>query len=101
EQLDYWRDKLSALPVLDLPIDRPRRPTGRPVRPAEGSMELDAGIGASLRHLSQQEGVTPFIIMLSVFNVLLSRCCNQEDVAVGTVIAGRGRPETQDLIGFF
>ena len=54
-----------------------------------------------LEGLSRREGVTLFMTMLGVFEVLLSRYSGQEEVLVGTPIAGRNRVETEGLIGFF
>ena len=101
DELAYWREKLSALSTLDLPADRPRPAGERRFRPAEELVELEMELWTSLRELMQREGVTPFILMLAAFDILLSRCCTQEDVAVGAAVANRGRPETQELIGFF
>jgi non-ribosomal peptide synthetase component F len=54
-----------------------------------------------LKDLSQQEGATMFMVLLAAFQLLLSRYSKQEDIAVGTDIAGRNRAETENLIGFF
>src|SRR6185295_965316 len=54
-----------------------------------------------LKGLSQREGVTLFMVLLAGFQVLLSRYSGQEDIAVGTPIAGRNRVEIEELIGLF
>src|SRR5262249_50646181 len=53
------------------------------------------------RVLGRQEGATLFMTLLAVFQVLLHRYSGQSDIAVGSPIAGRGRPELEGLIGFF
>ncbi|HEX8146092.1 MAG TPA: amino acid adenylation domain-containing protein, partial [Pyrinomonadaceae bacterium] len=100
-QLGYWRERLGGtLPVLELPGDRPRpkRPTGR-----GGHLRrpLPAQLGEGVKALSAAEGVTPFMVLLAAFKVLLHRYTGQEDVVVGTPIANRTRREIEDLVGFF
>ena len=51
--------------------------------------------------LSRSEGVTTFMTLLAVFDTLLHRYTGQDDIVVGSPIAGRGRPEVEGLIGFF
>ena len=101
QQLAYWREKLGgALPVLELPADRPRPP-----RPGVGGttefFTLPPAVSAGLLRLSQREGSTLFMTLLAGFNVLLSRYSAQEDIVVGTPIAGRTRMELEGLAGFF
>ncbi|HVS00258.1 MAG TPA: amino acid adenylation domain-containing protein, partial [Thermoanaerobaculia bacterium] len=55
----------------------------------------------ALRDLCRREGVTPFMALLAAWSLLLGRHAGQDDVLVGTPIAGRNRRETEDLIGFF
>ncbi len=99
--LSYWRGKLSGdLPMLSLPFDRPRPPL-----PSHGGAEhrrrLRPALTAALEGLSRREGATLFMTVLAAFDVLLSRYAGQEDVLVGTPIAGRLRRETECLVGFF
>jgi len=54
-----------------------------------------------LRSLSQREGVTLYMTMLSAFKVLLHRYSGQEDISVGSPVANRGRKEVEGLVGFF
>ena len=51
--------------------------------------------------MAQREGVTLYMLLLAAFQVLLSRYSGQEDIVVGSPIAGRNRAETEGLIGFF
>ncbi|HEU0078247.1 MAG TPA: amino acid adenylation domain-containing protein, partial [Longimicrobiaceae bacterium] len=64
-------------------------------------VDLPAEISAGLRALSRREGATAFMTLLAAWQLLLSRYSGQEDVSVGTPIAGRTRLETEGLIGFF
>ncbi len=100
-QLAYWREQLGGrLPVLELPADRPR-PGVQSYRGATLGFELSEGLSEQLGRLAQREGVTLFMLLLTVFKVLLSRYTGEEDILVGTPIAGRRRVETEGLIGFF
>jgi non-ribosomal peptide synthetase component F len=98
--LAYWRKALSELPVLRLPTDR-ERPARRSYRGATHEFRLAAELTRRLEELSQREGVTLFMTLLSAFKVLLSRYSGQEDIVVGSGIANRNRAETEKLIGFF
>ena len=101
QQLGYWRKQLAAAPVLlGLPTDRPRPPV-QTYRGALETFEVPAEINQQLKALSRDEGVTPFMMLLAAFYVLLSRYSGQEDVVVGTPIANRTRSEIEPLIGFF
>jgi amino acid adenylation domain-containing protein len=100
-QLDYWRTKLKgAPPVLELPTDSPRPPAPSH-RGARCSIALTKSLSDELRGFCQQEGVTPFMLLLAAFQTLLSRYTGQEDISVGSPIAGRTRAEIEPLIGFF
>ena len=101
QQLAYWRKQLAFAPlVLDLPTDRPR-PAMETFTGAKLSVNLPVTLLDQLKELSQREGVTLFMSLLSAFGVLLSRYSGQEEVLVGSPIAGRTRTEIEKLIGFF
>ncbi|HEX7240625.1 MAG TPA: amino acid adenylation domain-containing protein, partial [Longimicrobiaceae bacterium] len=100
-QLAYWRERLSgAPPVLELPTDRPR-PTARGDRGDVHSFALSVATSRALRALARREGATLFMTLLAGWQLLLSRYGGEEDVSVGTPIAGRTRLETEPLIGLF
>ncbi len=99
-QLDYWREHLAGVPALELPTDRPRPPVATS-RGAAHRFTLPASLANSLRVLAHSENVTLFMLLLAVFKVLLHRYSGQDDIIVGSPIAGRVRPELEALIGFF
>jgi amino acid adenylation domain-containing protein len=99
--LAYWKEHLKSAPaVLDLPSDRPR-PSGQSYSGAKESYRFPAPLTKALNDFSQAEGVTLFMTVLAAFTILLRRYSQQEDLVVGVPMAGRGSPETHDLIGFF
>jgi len=100
-QLSYWRSQLAdSPPVLQLPTDRPR-PLRGSQRGASEPIEIDKAGLARLRELSRGEGLTLFMVLLSVYQVLLCRCSGQFDIVTGTDLANRRSVETEPLIGFF
>jgi amino acid adenylation domain-containing protein len=101
QHLAYWRVRLANAPVPEcLPIDYPRR---RAVARSGAACTflLPAELGDGVRRLSRGASVTPFMVLLTAWSALLGRWTGQTDVVIGTVVAGRGRLETENLIGFF
>ncbi|HZI05051.1 MAG TPA: amino acid adenylation domain-containing protein, partial [Archangium sp.] len=101
QQLGYWRKQLSGAPhALTLPTDKPR-PAVMTSRGASLTAQLPFELSKALESLGHDAGATPFMVLLTAFQVLLSRYSGQEDICVGSPIAGRGRSEVEGLIGFF
>jgi amino acid adenylation domain-containing protein len=100
-QLAYWTNQLAGpLPVLHLPTDHPHSNTD--ILPGRNyPFVMPDRLAKALLTLSHQEGVTLFMTLLAAFKTLLYRYTGQEDVVVGSPIAGRTRPEVEGLIGFF
>jgi surfactin family lipopeptide synthetase A len=100
-RLEYWKKKLGgALPVLQLPTDRPR-PNTESFRGAMQGFVLSREVSDGLRALSRQQGVTLFMTLLAALDTLLYRYSGQEDILVGSITAGRNHPGTEKLLGFF
>jgi amino acid adenylation domain-containing protein len=99
-QLAYWREQLAGAPPLGLPTDRPRPPL-RTTNGATESALLPAQLVAALSRLGQEAGGTLYVSLAALLKLLLARATGQEDLTVGTLIAGRTRPELEPLIGFF
>ncbi|VVE06616.1 Tyrocidine synthase 3 [Pandoraea iniqua] len=100
-QLAYWRDRLGdEHPALELPVARKR--TGlRADRGARLTAELPGDVSQRVRALARRHGTTPFTVLLSAWQLTLSRYAAQKDVRVGVPVAGRVHPATDDLVGFF
>src|SRR6185369_11177087 len=100
-ELAYWKAQLEGVPaVLELPTDRPH-PAVRSYEGATEKFSLPAELSQKLKELSQGEGVTLFMTLLAAFQVFLARYSGQQDIVVGTPIAGRTRAEEEVLIGLF
>lgn len=101
KERSFWLDQYQELPEsLNLPIDL-SRPS---VRDAEGSsvrFNISVSDTASLKQIAQEQGATMYMVMLSVFNVLLSRLTNQQDIVVGTPTAGRSHDDLSGMVGMF
>ncbi|WP_263139967.1 non-ribosomal peptide synthetase [Pseudomonas sp. RIT-PI-AD] len=100
-QLAYWKEYLGEeQPVLRLPMTGTRRAAA--VTPAGRiDIPLDADLSQRLRRFAQEQGLTPFMLLLASFQALLHRYSGQADVRIGVPVANRNRAETQGLIGFF
>ncbi len=98
--LAYWRARLADLAPLDLPTARPR-PAGRSSRGAVYDLVLPGRLTRGLRAAGDRSGATVFMTLLTAFQVVLGFHTGQDDIAVGTVVANRDRPETEAVVGFF
>ena len=100
-QLAYWREQLGGeLPAQELPADYPR-PAVQSFRGGKHHLVVEAETLGALKAMSRDEGVTLFMLLVTVFQTLRYRYSGQTDLIVGTPIANRNRGETEDLIGFF
>ena len=101
EQLRFWREYLrDAPPVLDLSTDRPRPP----VQTFNGKrlpMALPPEVSRGLRPFNDRRGVTSFMTLLAILDVLLQRWSGLDDIVVGSPVVTRQQTETHPLIGFF
>ncbi|MCB8977443.1 MAG: amino acid adenylation domain-containing protein [Ardenticatenaceae bacterium] len=101
QQMAYWRNQLQGdLPTLDIPTDFPWSATPDPTG-ASQTLTLSADLTQALQALSQQAGGTLFMTLLAAFKLLLFRLSGQEDLIVGTPVAGRNYEELTGLIGLF
>ena len=99
---DYWKKKLAGpLPALELPFDRPPSGARSFLGTTRNRFSVDAAVVAPLRELSRREGVTLYTTLVTALNVLLHRYSGQDDVVIGTLMAGRERVEVERVMGFF
>jgi amino acid adenylation domain-containing protein len=100
ETLEYWRTLLAGPPASTLPTDRPR-PAVQTHRGRNFRRTLPEPLAGELRKLANRESATLFMVLLTAFATVLHQKSDATDVAVGTDVAGRDRPELEDLVGFF
>ncbi|ARL41385.1 non-ribosomal peptide synthetase [Burkholderia pseudomallei] len=97
----FWQTNLSGAPtLLELPTDRPRPPKQSHAG-ASVEVKLGAALSERVKRLSQRHGVTPYMTLLSSWAAVLGRLSGQEEVVIGSPVAGRNRTEVEALIGFF
>jgi len=99
-QLAYWRRQLAGARPLELPADAPRR-APESYRGGRAIRRLPRELSVALRRLGQERGATLFMTLLAALKILLARLAGQEDVVVGSTVAGRNRAELDGVIGFF
>lgn len=97
-QMAYWLERLRGLEPLDLPTDftRPQRAGFQGGRVAA---TLPPRLRDAIRAFCAQTASTPFVVLLAVFKLMLSRAARTTDVAVGTPVANRHRFAAEHLVG--
>jgi polyketide synthase PksJ len=100
-QQAYWLNVFSGeIPVINLPLDFARPP----IQDFKGSrlkFVLEEKQANSLKNMAKEEGVTLYMLLLAVIDVLLMKLSSQEDIVVGTPLAGRRHPDLEQIIGIF
>ncbi|WP_218154651.1 non-ribosomal peptide synthetase [Paenibacillus sp. UNC496MF] len=97
----YWLDTFKGeLPVLQLPTDYPR-PAMQRFEGDRMRFTLDAALTAGIKRLAEETGTTLYMVLLAAYNVLLSKYTGQEDLIVGTPIAGRAHADADRVMGMF
>lgn len=101
EEEEYWLNMFKdEVPVLEMPSDYPR-PAVKSFEGENISFEVDEEITKALKVLAKDAGVTMFMLLLAAYNVLLSKYTGQEEIVVGSPVAGRPHDELQSIVGMF
>jgi non-ribosomal peptide synthetase component F len=101
EQEKYWLTRFQGeIPVLNLPTDY-SRPGVRSFEGGDVGFQLGPEETNALYEMASSQEATLFMVLLAVFNILLSKICNQEDIVVGTPAAGRRHADLEGIIGMF
>jgi amino acid adenylation domain-containing protein/non-ribosomal peptide synthase protein (TIGR01720 family) len=100
EQLDCWTRQLAGVPPLELATDR-QRPSMYRTEGAVLEFTVPAEVTGALTALARERQTTLFAVLVAACQVLFARWSNQDDIAVGSVVSGRNRPELHDLVGLF
>lgn len=99
-EMAYWKQQLAGLPRLQLPMDRPR-PARSNFSGARLSFALDDKTSTAIRQQARQHAATLFMFLLTAFEVVLRRRSGQDEIVLGTDIAGRDHPLAEKIQGFF
>lgn len=101
EQISYWVGQLKdAPPVLALPTDY-TRPAVQQFKGDTQTLHISSQLHSQLKRLGSKSNASLFMVLLSAFDVLMSRYTNKQDFVVGSAIANRTPTETEGLIGLF
>ncbi|MDD3990500.1 MAG: amino acid adenylation domain-containing protein, partial [Bacteroidales bacterium] len=97
----YWIDEFKEdIPVLNLPLDYPRS-SANSAEAGVFSFALDEKLVTGIKRLSGQEGISPFMFLLAVYNIVLHKYTQQDDIVVGVTTLGRDNQDLSGLIGMF
>jgi amino acid adenylation domain-containing protein len=100
--LAYWRSVFAnPVPLLQLPTDRPAPAVRTVSAGARMGFTISPQTVAGIKALCEREDTSLFMFLLASFNVLLHHYSGSDDITVGTPVAGRSRPELEELIGCF
>ncbi|MEU8896517.1 amino acid adenylation domain-containing protein [Nocardia sp. NPDC048505] len=101
QQVRYWRNELGGAPAEStLPADRPR-PAQASGRGARYAFEIPDGTHRGLRALAERSNATLFMVLHAAFATLVAKLSGQQDVSIGTPVAGRGHARLDELVGMF
>lgn len=98
---EYWKKTFSGpIPVLDLPSDRVRPP----IKTYQGKYifsEIDASLSKKLLAFGKDNNVSPYMILLAAVNILLHKYTSDEEIIVGSPVAGRNHQELENQVGVY
>jgi iturin family lipopeptide synthetase B len=101
QQAAYWKEQFQGnVPVLHLPYDY-ERPAIQSFEGDSVHFTLDEEMTEGLRGVAREEGATLHMVLLSAFNILLSKYSGQEDIVIGVPVAGRPHTDLQNMMGMF
>jgi len=98
--LQYWRTRLAGIPTLELPTDF-LRPASQGFGGARHGVVLPAALQTAVRAFAQQNGATVYMVLLAAYAAVMQRYAPQDEVVVGSAVAGRTRSEFEDIVGYF
>jgi hypothetical protein len=101
EQEIFWENEFSEeIPVLELPTDY-IRPSAQSFEGRSINFEISKEITDELKALTLETGTTLYMALLALYSVFLSKVSGQEDIVIGTPVAGRRHADLEDIIGMF
>ncbi|MFC0430431.1 non-ribosomal peptide synthase/polyketide synthase [Kutzneria buriramensis] len=100
KHLEYWTSQLAGVEPLAIPTDRPR-PAVRTSAGAVHDFRLPPAVSTRLSELAREHDTTLYAVLVAACQVLLARYTGRQDIAVGSVVNVRNRPELDRMVGFF
>ena len=97
----YWMNQMAGAPsIIDLPTDRPR-PAVQTFNGETLGFTISDEITEKVNEFAKAQSVTLFTALMSAYEILLHRYCQQEDIVIGVPLAGRNQPDLQGVVGYF
>lgn len=97
----FWiNEYVEEINVLNLPTDYPR-PRVKDYSGNAINFKVNKEQTAALRAIAEKEGATVFMTILAIFNILLSKLSNEEDIVIGTPVSGREHIDLEEVMGMF
>lgn len=97
----FWQNHLpETIPVLDLPTDKVRPPVVTNVG-SSYQFELNPKLTKQLISVAKQNGATPFMALLSIYYTLIHKYTHQDEIIIGSPVAGRTSPDFANVYGYF
>ncbi|MCU0289770.1 MAG: amino acid adenylation domain-containing protein [Acidobacteria bacterium] len=101
EQGDYWKKEYEGeIPLLVLPVDF-ERPVVQGFEGNSINFEINKETSSTLKNLALKAGATLYIMLLALYTILLSKLSSQEDIVIGSPVAGRRHADLEKIIGMF
>ncbi len=101
KQEEYWLNEFTGeIPVINLPTDY-QRPAYQSFEGGRLNFTIDAAKVESLKELTLNENATLYITLLAIYNLFLAKISGQDEIIVGTPVAGRRHADLQDIVGLF
>ncbi|MCP5106333.1 MAG: AMP-binding protein, partial [bacterium] len=101
QQETYWLNRFeNEIQLLDLPLDY-TRPKVQSFEGAYSSFSISREETDALTALAAVENATLYMVLLTVFNLLLAGLGSREDIVVGAPVAGRRHADLEKIIGMF
>ncbi len=98
---DFWVNQYKdEIPLLNMPTTF-ARPSVQSFEGANYHTKLSKEVFEKVNEVSKNLGITPYMLMLSVYYILLSKYTSQDDIVIGTPIVGRDLPELSNMLGMF
>ena len=98
---EYWLNQFKDnIPILNMPTNNPR-PSSHSFDGSNYHAKLTKDVFEKINNVSKELNITPYMLLLSCFYMLLSKYSSQDDIVVGTPIVGRELPELSNVLGMF
>ncbi len=101
KQEEYWVERFKGeIPLLQMPTDY-SRPNAKTFEGDRYNFVLDKEHTSAVNRLAKESGTTLYMVLMAVYNILLSKYSNQNDIVVGSPIVGRQNADLENIIGMF